>query len=59
MKLYVVFDIGGQGMRDNGALGVFDEKEKALKSVGNDSWYPIVEIDSNTIYPDGISHEGI
>ncbi len=55
MKLYVVFDSGGQGMRDVGAMAIFDTKEKATAYVGED-WKSIKEVEINKVYPKGISY---
>jgi hypothetical protein len=56
-KLYALFDSGGQGMKDNGLLGVYTTKEEAEKVRGN-SWYSIIEFDANKIYADGVQYSG-
>lgn len=55
-KLYVMFDSGGQGMSDNGLLGVYSTKEEAEKVRGN-SWYSIFEVDANKFYGKGVTTE--
>lgn len=57
IKLYALFDSGGQGMKDNGLLGVYTTKEEAEKIRGN-NWYSIIEFDSNKIYADGVQYLG-
>ncbi|QXN68057.1 hypothetical protein [Microcystis phage Mae-Yong924-2] len=52
--IYAVYDIGGQGMRDKGLLGIFDSYEKALSSVNGDTWHPIKKIELNKLYSNGI-----
>ena len=54
LSVFAISDIGGQGMKDNGLLGVFDTREKALESVNGDTWYPIKEIKLNVLNPKGI-----
>lgn len=53
-KLYAVYDIGGHGMSDRGLLGIYDSHDKALLSVNGDDWYPIVEIELNKRYREGV-----
>lgn len=53
MILYALYDCGGQGMRDNGLLGVFTSLEKA-KEVKGDNWYAIYEFESDKEYPEGV-----
>lgn len=51
--LYALLDKGGQGMKNNGLLGVFTTRKMALQSVNWDDWYPIIEIKLNVFYKDG------
>ncbi len=51
--VYCVYDCGGQGMRDNGLMGVFDN-EKKVKEVIGDRWLTTTKVKINVLYEDGV-----
>lgn len=55
IKLWAVFDAGGQGMKDNGLIGVFTS-EKAAKDFVGTKWLSIKPFISDTPYPEGVQH---
>ncbi len=59
MKLYALYDCGGQGMRDNGLLGVFTSLEKAKKEAKGNNLYAIFEFESDKEYPEGVERTKI